>query len=91
MEFTYYIDQKVTVWYRTKFTENADTRQLADKQAIEFVEKGGHEFLGWERIDDTVEVLSLLDNNGQSTEDLFYDGEDSEEEIWNNLNGIIEN
>jgi len=80
--FDFYLDTKVTGWYRTPFEIEANTLEEAKQKAIEFVKSGETTYISWEQIDDTVETMSVKDNDGESTEELYTysDGEI----IWDN-------
>lgn len=69
------LDQKVTSWYRTDFTVIADDKDSAISLASEFVRQGRTSGMPWESIDDTQETMSIVDNDGQSTEELFLGDE----------------
>ena len=70
--FDFYLDTKVTTWYRTPFEIEAETLEEAQAQAIKFVENDHHSELSWEHIDDTIEKMSVEDNGGESTDELYY-------------------
>ena len=80
--FDFYLDTKVTGWYRTPFEIEANTLEEAKLKAIEFVKSGETTYISWEQIDDTLETMSVKDNDGESTEELYTysDGEI----IWDN-------
>jgi len=80
--FDFYLDTKVTGWYRTPFEIEANSLEEAKQKAIEFVKSGETTYISWEQIDDTVETMSVKDNDGESTEELYTysDGEI----IWDN-------
>ena len=83
-EFDFYIDTKVTTWYRTPFSINADSLEDAKEKAISFVELGNHRDLSWEQVEDTIEHLSVKDNSNWATEELFCDESNEEDNIWKN-------
>lgn len=72
-KFHFYVDQKVTAWYRTDFGIVADNVEDARKQAIELVKKHETEAFGWGVLHDTVRVLTPDENNGQSTAELYHE------------------
>ena len=80
--FDFYLDTKVTTWYRTPFEIEAKSLEEAKKLAIEFVEKDRHSEISWEQIDDTIEVMSTEENDNQPTEVLIY--EPVGDMIWDN-------
>ena len=57
--FDFYLDTKVTTWYRTPFEIEADTLEEAKEGAINFVENDHHSEISWEHIDDTIEKMSV--------------------------------
>lgn len=71
--YSFYLDTKVTTWYRTPFEIEANSLEEAQKLAIDYVEDDGHSTQSWEHIDDTVEVMEPGDNGGQPTEELYYE------------------
>jgi hypothetical protein len=80
--FDFYLDTKVTTWYRTPFEIEASSLEEAKQKAIEFVKEDEHSSISWEQIDETTEVMSVDENDGQSTEELYY--ESSKNMIWDN-------
>lgn len=80
--FDFYLDTKVTTWYRTPFEIEAGSLEEAKQKAIEFVKEDEHSSISWEQIDETTEVMSVDENGGESTEELYY--ETSEKMIWDN-------
>ena len=80
--FDFYLDTKVTTWYRTPFEIEANSLEEAQKLAIDYVKDDGHSTQSWEHIDDTIEVMEPGDNGGQSTEELYYNGTGNV--IWDN-------
>ena len=79
--FKFDLDQKVTIWMRTPFEIEAETLEEAKQKAIEFHQKGDTENLSWVGLDETYEPLSVEENDGEPTEELFLDGKC----FWNNL------
>ncbi len=80
--FNFYLDTKVTAWYRTPFEIEADTLEEAKEKAIDYVKSGETTYISWEQIDDTVETMSVKDNDGESTEELYTNSDG--EMIWDN-------
>jgi hypothetical protein len=80
--YDFYLDTKVTTWYRTPFEIEANSLEEAKQKAIEFVKEDEHSSISWEQIDETTEVMSVDENGGESTEELYY--ETSEKMIWDN-------
>jgi hypothetical protein len=79
--FYFYLDTKVTDWYRTEFEIKAKSADEAKKLAIKFVKDGKHHSEPWEQLDNATEIMSLGDNNGKPTQELRSDDYD---EIWDN-------
>jgi alkylated DNA nucleotide flippase Atl1 len=70
-KFNFYLDQKVTTWMRTEFSVEGESREVARQMAVDFVKKGNTSELPWEEVMDTKELMSLKDNGGMSTEEIF--------------------
>ena len=71
--FNFYLDQKVTSWYRTKFEIEADTEDEAWKKSIEFVKEGKAEEIGWDEVEGVVTPMDVTDNDGLSTEEIYFE------------------
>jgi hypothetical protein len=71
--FDFYVDQKVTTWYRTHYEIEAENLQEAKKKALEFYEKGNTSDLPWEQYDGTTELMSVEENNGASVTEIYTD------------------
>jgi hypothetical protein len=80
--FDFYIDTKVTTWYRTSFEIPANSKEEAKELAIKYVKEDGHSHISWEHIDDTLEGMSIRENGGFPTEELYYNSDGNM--IWNN-------
>jgi hypothetical protein len=80
--FTFEFDQKVTTWMRTTFEIDAIDEEDAKSKAIKFAQGDEISEMSWEEIMDTKETMSVEDNNGDSTEELMFNGE----MIFNNGN-----
>ena len=80
--FDFYLDTKVTTWYRTPFEIKANTLEEAKELAIKFVKEDEHSEISWEHLDDTIEGMSVGDNGGFSTEELFCT--DDVNMVWSN-------
>jgi hypothetical protein len=79
--FDFYLDTKVTTWYRTRFEIEGENLEDAKKKSIEFIERGDDSSISWEHIDDTIETMNVGDNGGQSTKELYDENDDM---IWDN-------
>jgi hypothetical protein len=74
--FNFYVDQKVTTWMRTNFEIDAVDEEDAKIKAIQFSKGDEISELPWDEVMDTKEVMSVEDNGGEPTEELFKaDGE----------------
>ena len=72
-KFNFYLDQKVTTWYRTNFEVEAESLEEAEKKAIQLYEKGELDELTWVQIDGTEELMSVDENGGFSTAEIYTD------------------
>jgi formylmethanofuran dehydrogenase subunit E len=73
-EFNFYLDQKVTTWYRTNFEVEAETLEEAKKKAIQLYKEDELNEFTWEQIDDTYnEVMTIEDNGNCSTAEIYTD------------------
>lgn len=70
-KFNFYLDQKVTTWMRTNFSVEGETLEIARQNAVDFVKEGNTSELPWDEVMDTKEVMSVEDNGGFSTEEIF--------------------
>ena len=71
--FDFYVDQKVTTWYRTHFVIEAESLAEASKKALEFYEQGKTSDLPWEQYDGTTELMGVEENGGASVTELYTD------------------
>ena len=71
--FDFYVDQKVTTWYRTHFVIEAESLAEASKKALEFYEQGNTSDLPWEQYDGTTELMSVEENDGASVTEIYTD------------------
>jgi hypothetical protein len=81
-EFDFYIDEKVTTWKRTRFYVEAHTRE----EAIEIAKKSYEELCEveeWEDIPDCIERMSVEENDGCSTVEMYLD-EERVNKVWEN-------
>ena len=70
-KFNFYLDQKVITWMRTDFSVEAESPEIARQKAVDFVKEGNTLELPWEEVMDTKEIMSLKDNRGEPTEEIF--------------------
>jgi hypothetical protein len=54
----------------------------AKQKAIKFVKDDEHSSISWDQVDETIEVMSVDENGGESTEELYY--ESSKNMVWDN-------
>lgn len=81
-EFSYYYDEKVTVWIRNHFTIEAGSQEGADAIAIEsIVEPWGIEIDYSEILYEKETTLTPEDNDGFSTIKLFSEGLGKEDRL----------
>jgi hypothetical protein len=71
--FDFYVDQKVTTWYRTHYEIEAENLEEAKKKALEFYKKGNTSDLPWEQYEGTIEPMSVEENGGSSVTELYTD------------------
>lgn len=69
--FQFFFDQKVTTWYRTDFSIEANSLEEAREKAKEFVKSDEVTMVGWEAVEDTIEIMFPDENDGHSTEELY--------------------
>jgi hypothetical protein len=69
--YNFYVDQKVTTWMRTEFRVKAESEEEAIQTAIQLHQEGEIDSLPWEKVYDTDEPMSLEENDGFSTIELF--------------------
>lgn len=87
-EFDFYIDERVMIWNRLKFSVEAETLEEAKDMAIFMVTKDREdiEFYDSEILHDTLTEMEVGDNDGNSTlelycekdTDLIYENSDAE-------------
>ncbi len=80
-----YIDYKVETWIRVRFNEDINLQEVIDK-----LEKGtlppdfGNEYdVEYENLTETEEFIRPIENDGQSTIEV-YEGDNFQECIWDN-------
>lgn len=73
MEFTYYLDVKHSIWTRTYFTVEASSGEEADEIAKRMYREDEIDLYGWEPLIDTIEDMTLEENGGASTHELYTD------------------
>ena len=72
-EFDFYIDEKVTIWNRFKFSVEAETLDEAKEKAkiIAINEREDFDFDDSLFLHDTMETIEPEENDGNSTLELF--------------------
>jgi hypothetical protein len=83
-EFDFYIDEKVTIWNRLKFTIQAETLEEAKQKAIFLTakERDEIEIYDSELLFDTMSEIDLEDNDNNSTIELY--SEENDELLYDN-------
>ena len=93
-EFDFYIDEKVTIWNRFKFSVEAETLDEA-KEKAKFMTMNVREDIDFDDslfLYDTMETIEPEENKDNSTLELFCKEDDellyenSDKEIWANTN-----
>jgi hypothetical protein len=79
--FNFHLDTKVTSWYRTEFEIEANSLEEAKLKAIEFHDESNTSSIAWEENMDTQEPMSVEENGGEPTEELFDENGNC---IWDN-------
>jgi hypothetical protein len=69
--FQFHLDQKVTTWMRTDFEIDAIDEEEAKLKALEFAKGDEISEMPWDEIMDTKETMSVEDNSGDPTEELY--------------------
>jgi hypothetical protein len=87
-EFDFYIDERVMIWNRLKFSVEAETLEEAKEKAVFMVTNDREEidFYDFELLQDTLTEIEPEDNDGNSTielycekdTDLIYENADAE-------------
>jgi len=88
--FNFYLDTKSTIWYRSNFEIEANSEEEAKEKAIQMIKENGEptNSYNWEQLDDTLEHLSVEDNQGDATEELFFANK-NDIKIWSNDEKIL--
>jgi len=83
-EFDFYLDQKHTIWYRNKFTIEAETLEEAKTKVIGICNTDTDELPSedWDLLHETVEYLTPDENGGEVTQELYENN--SGDIIWTN-------
>lgn len=86
--FEFFIDEKVTSWYRTRFEVKSNNQEEAIKKAIECAENGAHCIGSWKLIDETIECMTIGENKENPTIEL-YTSNSEDDLIWDNKHGLL--
>lgn len=72
-EFDFYIDERVMIWNRLKFSVEAETLEEAKEKAVFMVTNDREEidFYDFELLQDTLTEIEPEDNDGNSTLELY--------------------
>lgn len=83
-EFDFYLDNKHTIWYRNKFTIEAETLEEAEAKVIQICNSDTDELPSedWDLLHETVEYLTPDENGGEATQELYENN--SGDIIWTN-------
>ena len=81
--FDFFLDQKITTWMRTRFYIEATSREEAIEKAKKDYEKLC-EMRIWEEIPDVQETMSVRDNGGFSTEEIYEGDGFPYSKVWEN-------
>ena len=84
-EFDFYIDEKITIWNRLKFSVEAETLEEA-KDMAKFMTINDREDIDFDDtilLYDTMELIEPQDNEGNSTLELYCqeDNNNNEDEL----------
>ena len=82
--FDFFLDQKITTWMRTRFYIEATSREEAIEKAKKQYE-GLCEKEIWEEIPDVQETMSVRDNGGFSTEEIYEGDGFPYSKVWENV------
>jgi hypothetical protein len=88
--FDFFTDKKVTMWERVNFEIEADTYNQAVQKAIEFSKNDNFPVNSeYETLYDTAEPLSVKENGGETTIELFkVSGQREDVSLWNNKDSL---
>lgn len=90
--YDFYLDEKVTCWYRTMIQIEAENEEQAKAIALKRIEEEDDIYsYGWEQIDDTIEMMTVEENDNNPTKELYIikhpiATNSDEEFVWCNKN-----
>jgi hypothetical protein len=70
-EYSFYYDQKGTIWERTYFTIDAKDQEEANKKALEYIEGTEDSNDDSEYLSETFIPMTAEENGGNSTYELY--------------------
>ena len=68
--FQFQLDEKATIWFRTKFEIEAESLDKAKEEAVNKLKTGEFNY-PWEPLEDTIDMLTPENNAGESTVELY--------------------
>jgi hypothetical protein len=68
--FQFQLDEKATIWFRTKFEIEAESLDKAKEEAVNKLKTGEFNY-PWEPLEDTIDMLTPENNGGESTVELY--------------------
>jgi hypothetical protein len=71
--FNFYLDQKVTTWYRTEFEVEAESLEEAKEKAIQLYKQDELDDFGWEKLGGNEEIMTIEDNGNFATAEIYTD------------------
>jgi hypothetical protein len=71
--FNFYLDQKVTTWYRTNYEVEAETLEEAKQKAIQLYKQDELDDFGWEQLGGNQEIMTIEDNGNFATAEIYTD------------------
>ena len=84
-EYNFILDEKVNVWNRKKFSIEAETKEEANKIALELVKNSEDiDFYNSEYVYESEELMDILKNNGNPTIVLMGNTEKNSNIIYEN-------
>ena len=70
--YDFYLDEKVTCWYRTMIQVEAESEEQAKEMALKRIEEEDDIYsYGWEQIDDTIVMMTVDENDNNPTKELY--------------------
>lgn len=69
--FKFWEDVKHTIWLRNHFEIEAETEEEAKQKAITLFDENHIPDEDWEYLNETIEEMQPVENDGQTTRELF--------------------